>query len=480
MLEKPWSFVTHLRKVVPDCEIFVVGGAVRDFLLKLPVKDYDLVIRGIEIDQLIAALGNLGEVNVVGKRFGVIKFKPRDDDRTFDIALPRRERSINFSGAYRDFEIQSDHGLPIEEDLARRDFTINAMAYNLATHEVVDPFFGQKDLRSKTIRTVGSAATRFQEDYSRMLRAVRFACRLGFTISDSTAAAIKKMVYHLHDQIDGEWVVSREVLSSEFLKAFDARPRFALELMDSLGVLETILPEITALKACDQTPPYHTEGTAYDHLLLALDALSSQAFKEAFPNVKEVPLMTKLGVLFHDIGKPVSASEKNGVIHFYGHEKNGAEMTAGICDRLNLGSTPYYPFSHQQLVWIVREHLFSIKYKDKLPRLTELEAMFFSPVRPGQSLLQTMLADQLASLPDASRQEPMPALQLVSRLKDLAPEGLLPAPLLSGNDVLLWTNIPAGPRIGEILADVREQQLNRLMSSREQAKRYIERTYGRR
>ena len=210
LIDPPSPFISKLLAEYPSAGIFIVGGAVRDVLLGWPVKDYDLVAQGIPLDALISSLEKLGEVNLVGKRFGVIKFRPQDDAHFFDIALPRKERSINFSGAYRDFEIQSDYLLPIEEDLARRDFTINAMAYDLRHNTIVDPFFGQKDLKAKTIRTVGSAATRFQEDYSRMLRAVRFASRFGFSISEKTAAAIKKMAHHLHDKLGDEWIVSRK------------------------------------------------------------------------------------------------------------------------------------------------------------------------------------------------------------------------------------------------------------------------------
>lgn len=476
MIDQPWPFVEHLLTAFPQAGIFVVGGAVRDFFLALPVKDYDLVVRGVPLDDLIKALEADGEVNLVGKRFGVIKFRPNGDERTYDIALPRRERSINFSGAYRDFEIHSDHALPIEEDLSRRDFTINALAYDLRTGQIIDPFFGQKDLKAKTIRTVGSAATRFQEDYSRMLRAVRFASKLGFTISDNTSAAIKKMGHHLNDQIDNEWTVAREVISQEFLKGFAERPRFCIELMDSLGLLAVVLPEIEALKICQQTPPYHTEGTVYQHTLLALDSINTAKFKTLFP--EPVPLLSKLSILLHDIGKPPAQIEKDGIIHFYGHEKVGASMTEVLCDRLRLGSTPYYPFGHAELIWLVREHLFVIKRRGQPVKATRLENMFFSDNHPGLSLLHTMLADQMSSIPEIPHQGPLAVEQLLTRLHELAPGGTMPQPLISGHDVLEWTDIKPGPRIAEILEDVRERQLNSLLADRAAAQTYVKQTYA--
>ena len=145
LFEKNWPFINELAKTFPKAGFFLVGGAVRDALLKRPVKDYDFVFAGIELEQLIEALKQYGEVNLVGKRFGVIKFRPSETKETLDIALPRKEFSLSFSGGYRDFEIQSDPFMPVEEDLARRDLTINAMAYNLITHELVDPFLGERD-----------------------------------------------------------------------------------------------------------------------------------------------------------------------------------------------------------------------------------------------------------------------------------------------------------------------------------------------
>lgn len=143
LLAKPWPFIDRLFEVHPDAEVFIVGGAVRDHLLGLKLKDYDVVVRNVAMDVLAATLEPLGKTDVVGKRFGVIKFRPHGQESFIDIALPRKEYSWSFSGGYRDFDIQSDPTLPIEADLARRDFTVNAMAYNVAPKSIIDPFFGQ-------------------------------------------------------------------------------------------------------------------------------------------------------------------------------------------------------------------------------------------------------------------------------------------------------------------------------------------------
>jgi len=476
LLSKPWPFLAEFKKRHPDAQVFVVGGALRDHFLGKPVKDFDLVICAVPIDDLISTLKTLGEVHTVGKRFGVIKFKPTDDTRIFDIALPRKEFSWSFTGGYRDFDIQSDHTLPIDVDLSRRDFTVNAMAYNVFTHELVDPFFGQKDLKAGVIRTVGSATTRFQEDYSRMLRAVRFACRLDFTLSDRTAEAIKRLGNHLDDRIGEEWVVAREVIAQEFLKAFDAAPIRCLQLLDEFNLLQRLLPEVKALQNCQQTPPYHIEGTAFDHLLLALESLGSLDFANIFP--EGVSLMSKLAILFHDLGKPHVATKKDGIIHFYGHEQKGAELAKTICDRLKLGSTPFYPFDHDQLAWIVRHHLFAIEHKDSAPKATEIESLFFSQRHPGRALLHCMWADQRASVPAKNSVTITPIQRLLDEIKRLAPAGILPPPLLSGDNVLEWLALQPGPKIAEILLYIREEQLQGRLQSQEQAKQSVLKIYG--
>ncbi len=476
LLPKLWPFLAEFKKLRPEAQVFIVGGAVRDHFLGRPVKDYDLVVCAVPMDDLIATLSSLGEVHTVGKRFGVIKFKPRDDERTFDIALPRKEFSWSFTGGYRDFDVQSDHTLPIDVDLSRRDFTVNAMAYNVFTQELVDPFFGQKDLKARVIRTVGAATSRFQEDYSRMLRAVRFACRLDFTLSEKTATAIKRLGGHLDDRIGEDWVVAREVIAQEFLKAFDAAPKRCLVLLDELDLLARLFPELKALQACKQTPPYHTEGTAFDHVLLALESIESQAFHTQFPNGPT--LMSQLAILFHDVGKPSVGTEKDGIIHFYGHEQQGAKLTKAICDRLKLGSTPYFPFDHDRLAWIVREHLFAIVHKDSTVPATTIESLFFSDRHEGQALLHCMWADQTASVAQKPSITTLPIHRLLEQIHRLAPSGILPAPLLSGDDVIEWLALQPGPKIAEILQSIREEQLQGRLQSKEQAKQAILHTYG--
>lgn len=465
---KTWPFWQQILAKEPELEVFVVGGAVRDALLNKTPKDIDFVARGIALEKLIDLLNDYGRVDLVGKRFGVIKFRPNQEEVQYDIALPRTERSLSFSGAYRDFEIQSDPFLSIEEDLARRDFTINAMAYNIQTEELIDPFFGRKDLESKLIRTVGAAVTRFQEDYSRMLRAIRFSCQLDFLMTEKVETTIHKLAPHLQDKINDEWIVSREVIASEFLKALDANPVKLLQLSNKLTLLELLLPEVKQLESCEQSPPYHLEGSVFNHVIRAFKMTNSAEYRSFFPD--PIPVLSKIGILFHDLGKPhTSTTDEKGRIHFYGHAQKGAEIASKICKRLRLGGSEYASFKCEHLSWIVKHHLFSIDDKNSPVPFTKLEELFFSDRYPSQSLLHVMLADLLGSQTEESIDHLAPFTHLWGRLQEMAPNGTLPDPLLTGDDILKELKIKPGPEIKSLLTNVREAQLTKKIMTKKEA-----------
>ncbi len=256
----------------------MVGGAVRDAILGRPTKDYDFVVRGVSKAELQKFLASQGKVNLVGKRFGVFKFRPKGwVGEEIDIALPRTEHSIGLTGAYRDFKINSNASLKIEDDLSRRDFTINAMAFRLAptsyklipTSYLIDPFNGLNDLRKGIIRTVGNPDTRFREDYSRMLRAIRFACQLDFEIETKTWKSVIKNIINLNKKIGGERVVPPEVIAKELVKAVSHNPVWAIELLDKSGAVKQLFPELLRSKKCPQPKKFHNEGDCWTHTILA-------------------------------------------------------------------------------------------------------------------------------------------------------------------------------------------------------------------
>jgi len=213
-----------------DGQVFIVGGAVRDDFLKLPIKDIDLLVTGIELQDLETILKQSGKAELVGKSFGVIKFKTDqiDLDEPIDVALPRTD--VKIGDGHKGFEVKVDHNLPIETDLHRRDFTINAMAINLSTNELIDPFDGLKDIKSKTLRMVNESS--FIDDPLRMMRGLQFASRFeGFEFDPLTFEKIQENA-HLIKEISGE----RILMELEKIVSKNGDMDKALNLLNSSGI----------------------------------------------------------------------------------------------------------------------------------------------------------------------------------------------------------------------------------------------------
>jgi len=221
----------------------VVGGAVRDALLSRGLSDFDVLVAGVEPVALARFLEERGSVDFVGRTFGVFKFTPKGGGTTLDIALPRREKPAG-TGGYRDVVTHADPHMPIEEDLARRDFTINAMAWEAASGALIDPHGGQADLEKKLVRAVGDPAMRFQEDYTRMLRALRFAVQLDFGIEAKTWEALRASMTHVNEVRHGLRLVPYELVARELLKSLEADPIRTAELWTDAGALQAVAPEL--------------------------------------------------------------------------------------------------------------------------------------------------------------------------------------------------------------------------------------------
>ena len=228
------------NRELPGSRWYVVGGAVRDAMLGRALGDVDVLVAGAAPEALTRFLEARGSVSFVGRTFGVFKFFPKGGGGPIDIALPRTERPAG-TGGYRDVEASADPSLPIEDDLARRDFTVNAMAWEAADETIVDPFGGREDLSRKTIRAVGDPAARFAEDYTRMLRALRFAAQLGFVIEHVTWTALGRLMPHLDDTRNGERLVPYELIARELLKSLAAEPKRAAGLWRDSGALALLL-----------------------------------------------------------------------------------------------------------------------------------------------------------------------------------------------------------------------------------------------
>ncbi len=478
-------FLSDFFREFPQAEVYWVGGAVRDLLWGRETKDYDFLIRGVSARDLGNFLRKQGKVSWVGKSFGVYKFIPHLTPlaEAIDIALPRTESSFSQSGGYRDFSIVSDPMLPVEEDLKRRDFTINAMAADLKRQRLIDPFQGMRDLKARRIRTVGEPALRFSEDSSRLLRGLRFAAQFDLTFEKKTWSVLKSLIGGLNAlREDGGFVVPRETIAKEFVKAMVSHPVRAFDLWDTSGAFAQLIPELLAMKACPQPKNYHSEGDVWTHTRLALSQLLSPEFKKEFPEDLDAQIV--LAVLFHDIAKPVTIEtpEKDGTdrIRFHQHDRIGAKMIRKIVNKLKLSSyakgSRYY-VDEDRLAWLVEKHLILVQGEIDQMRAATIERHFLSPKRPGRKLLQLIYCDGMASVPENSKGHCLhywAVKQRIQKIEALAAEqAKIPAPLLNGRDIMKTAGIASGPKVGQYLGLIREAQLNGELRTRDDALTFI-------
>lgn len=445
----------RLRRIVAtqrQAEVYLVGGAVRDLLLKRRRGDLDFVVRGVPLTMLQQLLGKHGEVNLVGKTFGVLKFTPRGSKQELDIALPRTEHAFG-TGGTRDVEVQSDATLPLERDLERRDFTVNAMAVDLATGALIDPHGGLNDLAGEQLRAVGDPAERFTEDNSRMLRGLRFAIELGFTIEPKTWRTLKTLVLHL-----AAAVVPRELVSREFLKAFAVDPLKTVDLWDLSGAFRAVMPEVLAMRGCPQHRPFHSEGDVWTHARLALEMAGSAAFKQFF---KQPPtLETMVAIFLHDVGKPLTTRtpEQHGTdrIRSDGHDVQGARLAHRVLERLRFSSYEG-TVDADRVAWLVEHHMIALAAREM--RLSTLEKYFITDRKRGDELLKLMLADGLATISNRGRPTIGAFTVLQRRLATISRRPRPVAPLVRGDELMRTLGLKSGPRVGELLDVLRDAQL---------------------
>ncbi|MFA4937410.1 MAG: hypothetical protein WC575_03960 [Patescibacteria group bacterium] len=468
-----------LKSQHPQANIYLVGGAVRDILLKRPTKDYDLVVAGISGRQLEKSLQKMGKVVLVGKKFGVYKFTPPNwQGEALDIALPRLDHAFG-TGRYRDVKIKTSSQVTIEQDLKRRDFTINSMAFDLVNNIIIDLVSGQKDLNNKIIRTVGTPGLRFQEDYSRLLRAIRFSCQLNFSIEPKTKQVIWQLLTKavLAKQASN-WVIPREIIAREFLKSLKFNPPLAFELWDKTGFFKSLIPEIWAIHKIPQAKEFHSEGNVYEHTLLALKAFTSQRWQSFFP--KQSPgLNVLLATVLHDIGKPLTLQtpKSHGVkiIKTPEHDIKGAELIPNIISRLKL--TSYVEATGNKIdpdlvEWLVAKHMLLVHGHPSEFKPGTLYRYFYKNQAWGLALQQVIFADSWATLPADGRKLFDRIIILRKRLKQLksllTKKGELKL-LLDGNQIMKSLKLKPGPQIGLLLKKLTEAQLSKKVATPKQA-----------
>jgi len=412
-------------------EAYWVGGCVRDFLLGREPDDYDVVTSALP--EQIEALFH--RTIPVGRKFGVLIVV--EGEHQFQVATFRAEAD------YRDgrHPEQVSFGDAMA-DARRRDFTVNGLFYDPVGKQLHDWVGGEPDLKAKRIRTIGPPTERFAEDHLRLLRAVRLAAQLGFEIEPATLQAIKALAPKIAN-------ISAERIRDELLNLFvpPHASRGLLFLQES-QLLEQVLPELAATRNCEQSPDFHPEGSVFNHLVLMLQHLPAGAD----PSLA-------WAVLLHDIAKPVTASrdEAGGSIHFYGHERIGAEMAEQILQRLR--------FPKKQIDEIVQAVRCHMQFKDEPEmRKATLRRMLLRPTFPLELELHRL--DCLGSHGRLDIYD-----FLVAQQAELKNRPQIQPPLLHGDD-LIALGMKPGPAMGALLAEIRDKQLQDELTTPEEAREW--------
>jgi putative nucleotidyltransferase with HDIG domain len=407
---------------------YFAGGCVRDALMNIAPKDIDIATSAEpnEVQRLFR------RTIPVGVQFGVV--------RVLEAEVEVEVATFRSDGAYLDGRHPSTvvYAAP-DQDAFRRDFTVNGMFYDPLDDCVIDFVNGRDDLTRKLIRAIGRPTERFEEDRLRMLRAIRFASTLLFEIEPDTWSAIRILAHEILS-------VSPERIRDELIKILKDRNRLrGFDLLDQSGLLAVILPEVDALKRCEQPEQFHPEGDVFVHTRLMLSLLAPDA-----------GAAQALVVLLHDIGKPPTQSfdPDECRIRFNGHDRVGAAMAEGVMSRLR------FPRSDiDMVVEAVRNHMV---FKDvRQMRPAKLRRFMARPNFPIE--LELHRADCAGSHGDLSNYQ-----FLVNKAEEFANEPLIPRPLVRGDD-LLTMGLKQGPRIGALLEAVQTAQLDGEIKTREEA-----------
>lgn len=425
----------------------VVGGWVRDRLLGHPSKDLDLEIFGIPQEKLPVLLGGFGRVEPVGQSFPVYKVvRPGEGD--IDVALPRRESKRG--RGHRAFEVVGDPAMSVAEAARRRDFTLNAIAWDPLTDSYEDPYDGQSDLRQRILRAVDLST--FGEDSLRVLRAVQFAARFEFTLESKTAALCRTIAL---DDLPAERVWSE--VEKLLLQA--ARPSLGLALALDLGVIDQLFPELKALIGCEQEPEWHPEGDVWTHTLMVVDRARGMNADLARP--QQIAVM--LGAVCHDFGKPSTTALVDGRIRSLDHEEAGVGPATEFLDRLNVHSMDGFDV-RGQVLGLVAQHLKPGAFF-KAGNVSDGAFRRLAQKVDLELLARVARADCLGRTGafDCSAMD-----WFVERARSLGVEHQPPPPLLLGRHVLAM-GVAAGPRVGDVLRQVYEQQLDGTVRTLEEA-----------
>jgi poly(A) polymerase len=399
---------------------YLAGGCVRDELLGITPNDYDIATSALP-DEVVKLFN---KTISVGVNFGVIIILL--DDIQVEVATFRKDSyGKDFDGRHPNKVVFST----IEEDVKRRDFTINGMYKDIKNKKIIDKIEGLEDLKNKTIRFIGNPFERIEEDKLRMLRAIRFAVKYDFVIDKETYKAIKRNSYKIVD-------ISKERIRDEFFKMLClSKPYKVFHYLKDTNLLLYILPEIVSMIGIKQPKKYHPEGDVYEHTLITLAKMDK--FKD--DNI------LLFAALLHDVGKPFTCEYYDGRERFNGHASTGAEISIEICKRFKLSKK-----ETQRVIYIIENHM---KPKD-CKKMKKSTLKKFLANEYFNDILNIHKADCLAS------NNIMDNLDFLNSQKDIfSKEKKLPVPLISGKD-LIELGLKPSKEFSKILNEIYEQQLN--------------------
>lgn len=429
MTPKAWQ-----TAIIEKGELYRVGGAVRDVLFGIEhdPQDEDFLVRGIAPRTLESILRRHGRAVLVGKSFGVYKFRASGESVDHDIAFPRKE--ISTGPGHRDFAVEYDHRLPIEADLGRRDFTINAVAQNVADGSLVDPFRGGRDAADRVLRMIFPRA--FQEDPLRILRGVRFAARFHLKIDRATYSAML-------DAAPLVATISVERIQEEFNRILKQceQPSTAFEELRRVGVLQMLLPELNEAYGIEQN--IHHPDDVYWHSLKSADAAPMDN------------LLVRWAALLHDLGKvaakqEIEDPEEGRKVVFYGHEDISADITQAVLTRLRFGKDFVKRCRH-----LVQHHM--IRYDSEWNRSSVRRFIR----RIGEANLDDMFALKAADVLSRDRYDKLDENEELRRRAQAELEDAHALKItdlkIDGDDVMKVLGIPASARVGVILSSLFER-----------------------
>ena len=436
-----------------NAQAIVVGGAVRDHFLELPCKDYDIEVYGLEkIETLEQILSYYGSVNLVGKSFGILKFVYEGEE--YDFSFPRREQKIAIG--HKGFDVVCDGFMSFEEAALRRDFTINALGYDVEQEVFLDPFGAKEDMESKRLRHISSKT--FVEDPLRVYRAVQFAARFGYTLDKETFALCENMVKDgLFDELPKERVYT------EFTKLLlkSKKPSIGFELMRELGITKRHFPELHALIGVPQSPIWHPEGDVWVHTLMCVDKMVTLKRGDEKHDLKMM-----FAILCHDLGKATHTQVTLEKISAIGHERAGLEPTERLMYRL----TNEHDFI-KSLLPLVEHHLapsiyFRGKAKDSTIRKLATKVNI-------EELVTVARADFLGRTTEASLKGVYEAGDwLLKKAEELDVYREPLKPLLQGRDLIELGYTPS-KEFKSLLNSVYNEQIEGRIESRSEAIEFI-------